>query len=173
MPAWPFRDLTDALHNSPRARFWKSRKLFEIKELIVHHTGGPGDQSPESIHKYHQEKNWGEPDRPLYAPRIVYHYGVAPSGLQWKFNRAIDRTWQCAGHNQVGLGLVLFGDFTKYEVPNDQWQSAVELAARLCNAYNIPTEKVLGHRECFPTACPGTHIDPAGFRWAVVSARHD
>jgi N-acetyl-anhydromuramyl-L-alanine amidase AmpD len=146
--------------------------LIEIKELLLHHTAGPADQSPESIHKFHQAKNWGTPEKPARATRLVYHYGVDPAGLQWKFNRAIDVTWHCPGHNRIGLSVVLFGDFTKYEVPFDQWQSAVALAARLCKAYNIPTEKVLGHRECFATACPGTYIDPTGFRWDVVSARH-
>lgn len=154
--AYPSHNMIGALSNAPGVPLWKPRQIHEIHELLIHHAAGPEEQTVEQIHRYHQEKDWGNGAR---APRCVYHYLVSPNGAQWKANRSGEVTWHCKGHNRIGLSICLIGNRAIREVPPEQYLSLLELAAAVVREYPIRLDRIHGHREFFPTQCPGQYMN--------------
>jgi 3D (Asp-Asp-Asp) domain-containing protein len=89
---------------------------------------------------------------------IAYHFLIGKDGTV-KQNRSLtERT----GHtrNQVvnleSIAIAVAGNF-EIEHPTDaQMQSITQLIARLDSLFHF--EKIIGHREASPTACPGKYL---------------
>lgn len=168
--SYPFSDITDVLESVEGRPAWKTRKPFEIQYLLVHHTAGPEDEAPRRIHEGFRYRNLGTSEAPAFAPRIPYHYLVSTTGLQWKVNYDTAVTWHCPSRNRDGLSVCLIGNRQVRECPEDQWWSLVNLAARLMQAFPILALNLGGHRDFYPTLCPGQYVDLPRLRQDVAAA---
>ena len=154
-------DLRGKLPVHPTMKY-PPRPLEAIKWVVLHHTAGPSTETPEEIAAYHVNvRGW---------PGIAYHYLVGPDGQQYKCWDATTKTNCVAFGNTVSLCVCLVGNFDLGPVPDAQWNSAVELARLLMDAYEITS--VYGHHEA-PTSppqntnCPGLHFIIDRFRKEV------
>lgn len=160
-------DLTGKLATHPR-KFYARRPLDLIRYIAIHHAASSEDATPEQIARFHvYARGW---------PGIAYHYLVAPDGRIYKCWPATMRTYCVRGHNTHCLCVCLLGNREAQPAPEVQMRAAVELVRQLADAYRVPPERILGHRE-FPdaaTACPGRHIDMSSFREHVIAfGRHE
>src|SRR3989304_3592568 len=100
MADWPFRSLVDVLENFPDRPAFKTRKAWEVKSLVVHHTATGATASPEDLHRAQQQRNFGTAETPLFPPRITYHGVISPDGTQWKTNDYSAVGWNAPGYNR-------------------------------------------------------------------------
>ena len=69
-------------------------------------------------------------------------------------------------YNKQGIGICLVGNFDRSKPTEAQYRSLAQLTAWLMRTYNIPPERVIGHRDCKGkhTDCPGRYVDLAWLR---------
>lgn len=145
--------------------------------IIIHHslTKDSGTVSWGSIRNYHTGPNgWSD---------IGYHFGVelvqsgqsggyALNEYEILLGRMPDQIGaHCLGKNSNSVGVCVVGNFDEGPVPPRQWAKALQLVRWLRRQYEIPVERVLGHREAAPNrTCPGKNFDMDRFRKAVFEA---
>ena len=61
--------------------------------------------------------------------------------------------------NEKGIGICLVGNFDESQPTAAQMDSLARLVAYMMKTYNIPAGRVLGHRDCKSTNCPGRYMD--------------
>lgn len=135
--------------------------------IIIHHsaTKDSGTVSWQAIRRYHiNDCAWED---------IGYHWGVelvqdqswASPVYEILMGRAPDKNGaHTVGRNHDSIGICVVGDFDN-EVPNDQqWNTTLKLVRWLMSIYNIPKEKVYGHRDWAKKTCPGKNWDMIKFR---------
>jgi N-acetyl-anhydromuramyl-L-alanine amidase AmpD len=110
--------------------------------------------------RYHRDVNhWEE---------LGYHFvigngvgagdGQVEVGPRW----AKQKTGAHAGvkeYNEFGIGICLVGDFSHTRPTAAQMQSLARLTGYLMQAYRIPANRVIGHRDAKHTNCPGRYMD--------------
>lgn len=126
--------------------------------IIVHHTGAE-EKDAAQVRRYHLSLGWAD---------IGYHYvlerdGTVVSGRSLSLQGA-----HCAagGMNFYGIGVALLGNLENHPPLAAQQTSLYNLLLSLCRRFNIPPQRVLGHREVpgAATACPGRKLDMAAVR---------
>ena len=67
---------------------------------------------------------------------------------------------KAANMNEKAIGIALVGNFSKTQPSPRQMESLVFLVTELMNYYNIPSSRVIGHRDACGanTECPGTRF---------------
>lgn len=106
---------------------------------------------------------------------IGYHFGIDKVGGRYEIlvGRLPDvQGAHChtAGYNRRSLGVCCIGNFDQRQVPDQQWQRAVELVRFLMELYRIPATKVCGHREIASyKSCPGNLFDMNRFRQDICA----
>jgi len=161
------------------------RKNEEVRYIVLHHTFNKamGEiRDFQALARYHVEiKGY---------PGISYHYGVSPEGHAYRLlrhdlvrayhaeapSKAIYSEWgnhilnkrgfvRPSNHNS--LGIVLPGDFSKEEIPEEQWNTAVELCRLILldhKAYIIGHRDMPGCERQDPEVnCPGIFFDMTKF----------
>ena len=120
---------------------------MKVDYIIIHHTGAE-EKNAAQVKRYHLGLGWRD---------IGYHFVIERSGLI-----VAGRTGQgahCTANdmNTHSIGIALIGDFTKREPTKEQLDSLFILISREGLKYDIPCEKILGHKEVkgASTACPG------------------
>lgn len=130
--------------------------------ITVHHSARPAAAMrgasvasvAEELRRYQKthmgERGWGD---------IGYHYLIDPSGRVFE-GRSL--RWQGAhaggNNNRQNLGVCLLGNFED-EHPTSAALAALDgLIGDFRTTYNIPRERVYGHRELKVTACPGRNL---------------
>lgn len=122
-------------------------RLTPIHYVVLHHTAGPENQTPEAIKRYHEEaRGW---------PHIGYHYLVYRDGRVYKTlpNNAVPI---CVREfNPVSICVAAVGDFSAGVWPDDApgWRALWELKQALAKAY--PKALFVLHKNLVPTECPG------------------
>lgn len=61
-----------------------------------------------------------------------------------------------ANNNSTCIGIENEGLYTSVDVTPQLWNSLVDLVTYIAAQYNIPTSRILGHRDFNATECPGT-----------------
>ena len=155
-------DIRDKLPNSGS---YPQRHVSDITHIDLHHSATPQDdykgfETIVNFANYHiNHHGW---------PGIGYHNIVTPDGKIWKTGYANESRWSVGNHNGYSISLMIIGSFDKENPTQIQYDSAVELASRMGNAYAVPQRNIMGHNE-FPghaaNACPG--INMGDFRKAV------
>ena len=90
---------------------------------------------------------------------IGYHFLIGPSGRVFE-GRSLE--WQGAHaykDNNVGnVGICLLGNFEETRPTPEQLRALEGLVADLSARYDIPRNRVYGHREFRTTLCPGRNL---------------
>jgi len=139
---------------------------MRVERLIVHHSAGEwGDV--EYLRRLHIARGWRD---------IGYHkiiLGPYPTYVSWaqgtpsedldgvvKQGRPDDMPGaHCPGQNSVSLGICVIGHMDAYPPTTKQYETLVNVCARLCQRYGLSHENIHGHREFRATRCPGRHMD--------------
>lgn len=129
----------------------------KIQEIVIHHMG---DSKAPTVpiaqrwnpYKYdYPEYDFGvEADGTIRQGRVLTVQGAhciptkspyVQKGNQW--------------YNQNSIGIGLAGDFTKYPMPQAQFNGLVGLVKKLMNQYGLTLDNVYPHGQVTSTACPG------------------
>jgi len=135
--------------------------------IVIHHSAGTDHPVLDwpGLRRYHvQERGYRD---------IGYHYGLDLVGDRYEVltGRMMNEDGaHCTGMNSRAIGICFVGNFEEMPVPAEQWRLGVRLVTALCEDLGIPITRVLGHRECKATACPGKLFVLERFRQEVSDA---
>lgn len=154
---------------------WKPKvKERAWKYMVLHHTASEAG-SIQSIDKAHRQRK-DSAGRPWLG--IGYHFvigngnGMADGETQPTFRWTRQLHGAHAGvadYNQLGIGIVLVGNFEKSRPTPAQLQSARRLVRTLRTAYGIDNENIVTHGDVNRTACPGRYFSLA----RITGVDHD
>ena len=137
--------------------------LLTPKFIMIHHSGTADTKSLSwgIIRKNHKAKYPSAPH--------PYHYGVEyiRSNQEILMGRMPDlKGAHCRSQsmNSKALGVCLVGNFDIKPPAKAQCEKALDLVRLLMKQYNIPSIKVIGHRNVKKTNCPGRFFDLGKFR---------
>jgi N-acetylmuramoyl-L-alanine amidase len=128
--------------------------------IIVHHTASSVGNL-EYIKRIHiEERGWSD---------AAYHFvinngsmGTKPGEIEisdrWK-KRLWNTSTQNVRMNTYSIAVVLVGNFERRRIPFKQKQALINLLVNLSKEYDIPPERIIGHRDVNQTACPGRYVD--------------
>ncbi|PRP96572.1 N-acetylmuramoyl-L-alanine amidase [Enhygromyxa salina] len=148
-------------------------------EYIIWHTAAhPGnlDTSAAQIDGWHKHNGWSG---------IGYHYVVRQGGAVESGRAAGEVGAHAKGLNGKSIGICFSGDGDEEDFTVAQREAGLELTRRLMDEYEIPAEKVLGHREintlvdqgvvaaAYRTSksCPGAKVDMDDVRRQLAACR--
>jgi hypothetical protein len=150
--------------------------------IVIHHTDTPKTRTPQQIASYHvhgERKNAQGKVIKEQWPGIGYHFLVGADGTIYQCQREETKSNHVGGEpNNFSVAVSFLGRFMKTDLqgqpapPEDQLptapqlRGAAQLVAWLMQKYNIPLDKVMGHRDVWvgATACPGDQW-LTGARW--------
>jgi len=140
-------------------------ELVKLPEYIVlHHSLTRDGQtvSWNAIRRYHmQDLGWRD---------IGYHFGIELIGDHYEIlaGRMVGEPGaHCKeeGMNKKSVGICFLGNLDLEPPPQRQWELGLKLVRSLVDIFDIPREKVAGHREYAAyKSCPGTRFDLDRFR---------
>lgn len=134
--------------------------------IVIHHTATPSGALAR-INTSHQSKGWDS---------AGYHFvigngteskdGQIEVGPRWPVQKWGAHTKSPDNRfNDHGIGIVMVGNFDQTNPSKKQIESMARLVAYLMKTYNIPPDRVLGHRNTGrATDCPGLHTNVAQIR---------
>ena len=145
-PVW-----TEACENEPRPpRAWRW--------IVIHHSATT-EGSAAVFHRFHvDERGWDS---------LGYHFvigngtgsgdGEIEVGPRWRRQQTGSHA---VGYNRRGIGICLVGNFNEQRPTPRQMQSLRLLGTHLMKRFDIPPERVIGHKECrgASTECPGKNM---------------
>ena len=149
------------------------------KYIVLHHTASQrGDV--ESIHDEHLSRK-DKDGNPWMG--IGYHFvigngdpmadGQIEPTFRWKTQiQGAHAGSKDPAYNQVGIGIVLVGNFEKQPPTPLQKSAVTTLVASLKKSYGISTQNVVGHRDLKPTECPGKHFPMAEVASSELSPQY-
>lgn len=134
--------------------------------IVVHHTAteNSSDTSKEhafalarSIQDAHMDENgWGDTGQNFTNSRGGWlmegrHESLATLQDGTRYVKGI----HAGDANTDSQGIENEGLYTEEDVPDDLWNSLVELCSYICSQYGIAAEEIYGHRDFMSTECPG------------------
>lgn len=134
--------------------------------IVIHHTASEKG-SVETIHEQHLGKGW---------EGIGYHFligngnGMPDGEIEPTFRWREQMHGAHAGvneYNQQGIGICLVGNFEESHPTPAQLAEVKRLVGILKTAYDIGSDRVIGHQEVKATACPGKHFPLADVAYAT------
>lgn len=140
--------------------------------IIIHHSwteDGIALDTP-AIKRYHTEvMGWAD---------VGYHYLIEKVGGEVVITKGRMDTQvgaHCRGFNDRSLGICMVGNFDREEPSGDMLEMLIRLVLSLQEIYNIPSAKVIGHRETYmllgkpvEKTCPGEKFDMDKVRTFMV-----
>ncbi|MCR9141221.1 MAG: N-acetylmuramoyl-L-alanine amidase [bacterium] len=145
--------------------WWKEMRW---RYILIHHTASDIGNL-DYYKKFHvEQRGWSD---------IAYHFIVNNGSMNttigqieesdlWKSRKAnlSTRNWYA---NYFGIAVVLVGNFERHKPAPLQQEALITLLTNLATRYDIPPERIVGHREVQNTACPGKHLNMNEIRAAV------
>ena len=148
-------DISDSLPKH-ESETYDTRELTDIENLVIHHTAVSADVGPQTIARYHVDKQgW---------PGIGYHYYIMADGAIYQTNRLQTISYHVRHANPASVGIALAGNLMGTGPMPRQMESASGLLAFLIQRLGLTTDSIKGHRELVATACPGDQWE-AGLMW--------
>jgi len=142
--------------------------------IVIHHSATPSGGAAK-FDRDHREKGWDE---------LGYHFvigngtetgnGQIEVGPRWPKQKwgAHTRTPDNR-FNEFGIGICLVGNFDVQRPTPEQMRSLAKVVAFLMKRYNIPPDRILGHKDAKPTDCPGSNLNLAVVRRMAVQMLAD
>jgi hypothetical protein len=133
------------------------------KYIVLHHTATE-QGSVESIHETHLQKK-DKKGHPWQG--IGYHFvigngaGMRDGEIEPTFRWKQQLSGAHAGvndYNELGIGVVLVGNFEKRHPTPAQLQAVKRLIGTLSRDFGIPADRVIGHADVKATECPGQNF---------------
>ena len=145
------------------SRTWDTRKLDDIKKLIIHQE--LGNSPVKNVNNYHITPSSENHLSVRGAPHFAYHFGIEKDGTIIQANETNQVTWHTRGQNQISLGCMLVGDFDgpKHKGtsnPTKEQKDSLEFLIETLIALfpKINENSIFGHCDFGKPACPGYEI---------------
>jgi hypothetical protein len=151
--------VTNIRDRLPSKGEYPKREISDISHIDIHHSASftsnfHGIRTIKGFADYHVNGHGWQ--------GLGYHYVVSPGGEIFKTGYANEMRWSVGGNNSYTLSVMLIGRFNEEEIPEQEYENALELVRILMQAYNVPKkENVMGHNE-YPnqnTLCPAIDMD--------------
>jgi len=153
---------------------WLPIKGQESKErwegIVIHHSGSYAGNAQE-FDRWHRQLDWdglgyhfiidnghGGPDGRV---EVGYRWRQQLTGAHCREDQGDDNYW-----NEHTIGICLVGNFEQHPPSVAQYESLVELIQFIQVRYGIASNKIIGHSDVKPTACPGRF-----FSWEELNRR--
>ena len=140
--------------------------------IVIHHSGSYAGNARE-FDRWHRELDWdglgyhfvvdnghGGPDGRV---EVGYRWRQQLTGAHCRESQGDDNYW-----NEHTIGICLVGNFEQHPPSTAQYESLVEILQFLQARYGIAANKIIGHNDVKPTACPGRL-----FSWEELDRRLD
>ncbi|GIX41651.1 MAG: hypothetical protein KatS3mg129_1384 [Leptospiraceae bacterium] len=147
-------------------RYWWKEKRWRY--IVVHHTASDIGNLEYYKRLHQKERGWDD---------VAYHFVIDNGTFQtipgqieesdlWKKRKRgySTRNWLV---NTFGIAIVIVGNLQKHPPLPQQYESLIHLITNLAKEYNIPPERIFGHREIQNTECPGKYLNMAKVRLDV------
>jgi N-acetyl-anhydromuramyl-L-alanine amidase AmpD len=135
-------------------------------KIVVHHTADPNGTDvsqtrayalARQIQAYHMDSNgWIDSGQ---------HFTVSRGGYVTEGRHRSLETLQggtnmvsgahCPGQNNIGIGIENEGTYQTVAPPAVLYNQLVALCAYICQQYDLPADRIYGHRDFYNTQCPG------------------
>ncbi len=146
-------DRRGALPTRAGAEPYETRALSAITMAVIHYSGVDSDSSAEAIAAWQTSKTEGD-----LFPEIAYHFVVRQGGEIEQCHDLMTRSWHAGSEgNTRGVAICL-------PMLSGPTEAQLSSTAALLQALNRRLGRVLqlkGHKELYPSACPG----PAWEQW--------
>ncbi len=138
----------------------------EIHSVTIHHTAGRINTERTLAQKMRNLQDFSQCACALGDGRIkaawadipyhffVDHEGVVAEGRDVRFAGDTNTAYDPAGH----LLIVLEGNFEEEQPTPAQMETLRRLVNGFRARYDVPAERIDGHRDHAPTLCPGEHL---------------
>ena len=161
---------------------WRNHELPEPawRWIVVHHSAGAGGNAPKFDVFHRDTRGWDE---------LGYHFvigngtdrrdGEVEVGPRWiKQKHGAHCLTDSGQFNKQGIGICLVGNFDAegHRPSPRQWASLIALCRFLCREYDIPPDRIVGHRQAQAMEgnrrpqddnCPGKNVDLDALRRAI------
>lgn len=136
---------------------------YPPSSIVVHHTAGGAQETPQGIHDYHASIGYGG---------IGYHFVIDHAGDVWRGRPVWAKGAHCRQNNAGRIGVALMGDFNDAPPPPEMIRGLLRILEDI--------QQVYGRLDLLPhyavprssTTCPGRACMQAlaatGIRWAAV-----
>lgn len=116
-------------------------------DYIVLHHAEASQATVQDINQWHLANGWNG--------GIGYHYYIRKDGSIYRGRPRDAIGAHCKGHNYDSIGICAEGNYMKETMPETQKEAIIALCRELLTIY--PNVKIVGHRDLYPTQCPGTN----------------
>ena len=134
--------------------------------IVIHHSASPGGNATVFDREHREDNHWDE---------LGYHFVIdngrgAPDGEIEVGPRWLKQKWGAHAktpdnkYNDYGIGICFVGNFMDAKPTAKQMASATRLVAWLMQTYDIPADRVIGHRDTKQTLCPGRNMSLVAMR---------
>ena len=135
-------------------------------KITIHHTAVMQNPDRPNREKLASLQEFSQSDGKLADGRdkiawadIPYHYYICDDGEIFeardvRYEGDSNTNYDLTGHALI----VLEGNFEEEEVTPEQLRSVKALVAALADYYDVPAERITGHKDQAQTACPGKDL---------------
>jgi len=171
----PTPAIADRVARVPGPREWNPAvKARAWRWIVIHHSATPTG-SVNAFDRIHRDKGWDE---------CGYHFVIGNGRGSGDGQIEVGPRWpkqKWGAHaktpdnrfNEYGIGICLVGNFDLSRPTPQQQQSLARLVAYLMRTYNIPPDRVIGHRDTKATECPGRYVNIAAIRQSATRVLAD
>lgn len=128
-----------------------------IKAIVIHHMGDGLSPNVSILQRWnphgydYPEYDFGiEADGTIRQGRPLTYQGAHCLSDKPPYSNYGNQWWN---KNSIGIGLA--GDFTKYSIPQSQFDALVKLVKQLMQQYNLTLDDCYPHGQVTYTSCPG------------------
>lgn len=149
--------------DSPESLWVPDVREIAWRYIVIHHSATDNGSAASFDRLHRLVRHWDE---------LGYHFvigngsGSADGGVEIG-SRWFKQKWgaHCGGtpnneYNEFGIGICLVGDFREHMPTKDQLAALCRLTRYLARRYQIPPERIIGHRQApgAATECPGDRL---------------
>lgn len=129
--------------------------------LVVHHTAADTG-SLASVRRAHWARRWFDAGYHLILANGTNGVaaGTLEPSLRYRLGCHAVAT-RSPRHNTLGLHVSVVGNYDQHAMPAAMRANLAHALTLLAERYDIAPDKILLHRDCSATACPGRFVDRA------------
>ena len=137
----------------------RARIPHEIRMITLHHSGSPKPLTLEDdpIKKLRGLQKWGQNAKNWWD--LPYHFlidlnGTIYEGRDYHYMGETNTRYNPSGHFLISV----MGNYEIQKPTRVQIDAITDLMAWAVSEFNIPLDKIYGHKDLAPTACPGKYL---------------
>jgi hypothetical protein len=138
---------------------YRCRVPQTITTITLHHSGEakPMTLQDNAVKKLKDLQTWGKNDKNWWD--VPYHFLIAPDGTiyegrDYRYMGETNTKYDPNGH----LLITVMGNYEIQKPTPEQLKSIMDLMAWAVDSFNVPLDKIYGHKDLAQTDCPGQYL---------------